>query len=86
MNKQAYMAGYMAKEAKKKKKFDSWTTEEAEVFKAKHGKAPIVANWGVSFFKDRDGYFCATHRARSKSKTSPDRITKKELNFIESTG
>lgn len=41
---------------------------------------------GVTLAKDKDGFFCYTHRARSKSKKTIAGITKKEIEFIESTG
>jgi len=41
---------------------------------------------GVSFGADKNGFFVYTHRARSKSKINPLKITKKEIDFIESTG
>jgi hypothetical protein len=41
---------------------------------------------GVSMGADKDGFFVYTHRARSKSHKSPDKISAKEIKFIESTG
>lgn len=41
---------------------------------------------GVSFGADKKGFFVYTHRARSHSKATPAGITKKEIDFIESTG
>lgn len=41
---------------------------------------------GVSLGADKDGFFVYTHRARSHSHASPDKIPIKEINFIESTG
>jgi len=43
-------------------------------------------NYGCSVGKDDKGYFAYTHRARSKSVASKDKITVKDLKFIESTG
>ena len=40
----------------------------------------------VSFGADKNGFFVYTHRCRSKSHANPLKITKKEINFIESTG
>lgn len=40
----------------------------------------------VSFGADKKGFFVYTHRARSKSKSNWKNITKKEIDFIESTG
>lgn len=41
---------------------------------------------GVSIGRDEDGYFVATHRARSESYDSPDKIPAKKLAWIRSTG
>jgi hypothetical protein len=68
----------------KKLKPQSWNKAETEEFNSSHDKP--TSDWGVSFKKDDNGYYCHTHRARSKSKPSPSKITKKELEFIESTG
>lgn len=35
---------------------------------------------------DKDGFFIHTHRGRSKSKESVDKITEEEIAFIDSTG
>jgi len=35
---------------------------------------------------DKNGYYISTHRCRSKSHKSPDKITFKEIKFIDSTG
>ena len=39
-----------------------------------------------SFAKDKDGYFCYTHRARSDSYPTIAKIPKSKVKFIESTG
>ena len=41
---------------------------------------------GVSMGADKDGFFVYTHRARCKSFATPLKITKKCIDFIESTG
>jgi len=41
---------------------------------------------GCSLGADKDGFFVYTHRARCKSFPSPLKITKKCIDFIESTG
>lgn len=41
---------------------------------------------GVSIGRDEDGYFVMTHRARSESYDSPDKIPAKKLAWIKSTG
>lgn len=39
-----------------------------------------------SFARDEDGYYCYTHRARSKSYPSISKIPKDKYEFIGSTG
>jgi len=41
---------------------------------------------GVSIGRDDDGYFACTHRARSSSYPSPDRIPLSKIKWIRSTG
>lgn len=41
---------------------------------------------GVSLGADSKGFFVYTHRCRSKSSPNPLKITKREIDFIESTG
>lgn len=41
---------------------------------------------GVSMGADKNGFYVYTHRARSKSHPTPEQITVKEIDFIESTG
>lgn len=41
--------------------------------------------YGCSIKQDKDGYYAYTHRARSKSYPSPDKIPVKVLKFIDST-
>jgi len=71
-------------ESKKKKDYEPLTASEIKEFNDSHEKT--ASQYGVSLKKDNKGYFCHTHRARSKSKSSPSKITKTELKFIESTG
>lgn len=56
------------------------TSDEYNKIYAKFGRNPIC-----SFAKDDNGYYCYTHRARSKSKKTIDLITMKEFKFICST-
>jgi hypothetical protein len=35
---------------------------------------------------DKNGFFVYTHRGRCKSKMNPLKITKKEIDWVESTG
>ena len=41
---------------------------------------------GFSMGMDKNGYFIHTHRARSKSYESPDKISVRDIKFIDSTG
>lgn len=41
---------------------------------------------GVSLGADKNGFYVYTHRAASKSYELPDKITQKDINYIESTG
>lgn len=41
---------------------------------------------GVDLGADKDGFFVFTHRARSKSYDSPEKIPNGKIKFIESTG
>lgn len=50
--------------------------------KIKRGDYPDGFDMGI----DKDGYFIHTHRARSKSHESPDKISVREIKFIDSTG
>ena len=75
---------YYVQEARSKTKSEPLTAEETKQFNQSHDKT--ASQYGVSLKKDQNGYFCHTHRARSKSKPSPAKITKTELKFIESTG
>ena len=43
-------------------------------------------NLQCSFAKDKDGYYCYTHRARSKSYGTISKIPKSKVEFIGSTG
>lgn len=63
--------------AKKKKNWENYSDDETRERKK---------TWGVSFGKDKDGYFCYTHRARSKSYPTVADIPKSALKFIDSTG
>ena len=65
--------------AKKKKK--DLTPDERKQIRDRFG-----CNVECSFAKDEDGYFCYTHRARSKSYENISKIPKSAVEFIESTG
>jgi len=41
---------------------------------------------GVSVGRDDDGYFACTHRSRSSSYPSPDRIPLSKIKWVRSTG
>lgn len=66
--------------AKKNKEKTYLTPEERKQVQDRFGKNPQC-----SFFKDDDGYYCYTHRARSKSYPSIAKIPKSKFEFIEST-
>ena len=57
------------------------TVSKTAKFLAKTTKAK-----GVSVAQDKNGFYCYTHRARSKSYKTMDAIPKKDIEFIESTG
>lgn len=40
---------------------------------------------GCSFAKDKNGYYCFTHRCRSKSYPTIDKIPQKDVDFVDST-
>ena len=48
-------------------------------------KKRFGTNRGCSFSKDKKGYYCYTHRARSKSHKKIKDITMKEYKFVCST-
>lgn len=45
----------------------------------------LFGNVGCTFGKERDGYYCYTHRARSKAYPSINKIPKSVVEFIDST-
>ena len=55
--------------------------DEREKVKSLFGK-----NLECSFAKDKDGYYCYTHRARSESYKKLESMPKSDVEFIESTG
>jgi len=57
------------------------TVEEQKQVKDKFG-----SDVECSFAKDKNGYFCYTHRARSESYENVNKIPKSKVEFIESTG
>lgn len=61
------------------------TQEERELFYTKLDALGMSHN-SVSLGKDDKGYFCHTHRQRSKSYEAPDKIPEREIKFTESTG
>lgn len=65
--------------AKKKKSYE--VVSKPKEFLAKTTKAK-----GVTLAKDSDGFFCYTHRSRSKSYKTIGAIPKSVIDFIESTG
>lgn len=65
--------------AKKKKNYTVVTKPKEFLDKTPRAK-------GCTLAKDKDGYFCYTHRARSKSYKTIKLIPKSVIEFIESTG
>ena len=57
------------------------TQEDREEVKKLFGK-----DLECSFAKDKDGYYCKTHRARSKSYKKLRDMPKSDVEFIGSTG
>lgn len=66
--------------ATKKSTKQPLTALERQEIKNKFG------NPGCSFARDKDGIYCYTHRARSKSYPTVAKIPKNKVKFIESTG
>jgi len=62
------------------------TYKEGRVFRLKIPKVSGKSFKGVDLGADKDGFFVATHRARSKSKPEIKDISDKDIKFIESTG
>lgn len=59
--------------------------EDLEIGEKTHPRQSGKFN-GVSIGRDEDGWYVFTHRARSESKKSVDKIPKKDIKWIESTG
>ena len=57
------------------------TSEERDLIKSRFGN-----DLQCSFAKDKDGYYCYTHRARSDSYKSISDIPQSAVDFIGSTG
>jgi len=66
---------------RKTKDKESLTPDEREQVKSRFGN-----DLECSFAKDKKGYFCYTHRARSESYESIAKMPKSKVEFIESTG
>jgi len=65
----------------KKKDKEYLTKEEREEVRDRFGD-----NLECSFAKDKDGYYCHTHRARSESYENISDIPESEVEWIGSTG
>ena len=66
--------------AKKQKKIPLTLKERMEV------KDRFGDDLECSFAKDDDGYYCYTHRCRSRSYPSIGKIPKSKIEFVGSTG
>ena len=69
-----------------KDKISPLLTTETEYNNGRVFRLKGFSNKGCDLGADKNGFFCFTHRARSKSYESPDKIPQKDINFIESTG
>lgn len=58
---------------------EALTPEERKEIKKRFGETQC------SFGKDKEGYYCFTHRARSKYYETIDKIPKKDVDFVSST-
>ena len=58
---------------------------DLDKFKARYADAGCGPGDGCSLGRDVDGYYCFTHRARSKSYPSPSQIPLDRIRFIGST-
>jgi hypothetical protein len=65
------------KVAKEKERLDAGERAEAK---------RLFGDVGCSFAKDEDGYYCYTHRCRSKSYEGLSDIPRSRVEFVESTG
>ena len=63
-----------------KKREDTITSSERAEIKKRFGNSKAC-----SFAKDKDGYYAYTHRCRSKSYPSIDKIPMKDVEFVRST-
>lgn len=63
-----------------KKRKDTITSKEREEIRERFGQSKAC-----SFAKDKDGYYCYTHRCRSKSYKSIDDIPQEDVDFVRST-
>ena len=76
------LKGYKQKlTAAKKQKDEPPTAEDYEAIRQRFGE-----NRGCSFKRDKDGIYCHTHRARSDSYPSVEKIPQSAYDFICSTG
>lgn len=60
------------------------TAADRAAFRQKFGASPEQV--GVGMRRDKSGVYVHTHRARSKSYPTADKIPKRVVKFIESTG
>lgn len=72
-----FIGNVLVVEAKKKHKWEEYSDDVTR---------PLSEKYGISFGKDKNGYFAYTHRARSGSYDSVDKIPISKLKFIGSTG
>ncbi len=56
------------------------------ITKPKEFLSKTIKAKGVTLAQDKDGYFCYTHRSRSKSYKTIKAIPKSVIEFVESAG
>jgi len=69
-----------------KEQIISLLTTDSEYNNGRVFRLKGFSNKGCDLGADKNGFFCFTLRARSKSYESPDKIPQKVIKFIESTG
>lgn len=71
--------------AAKEAVYQSTAAKDETVSPSEHGD-PRLQDAGVTVAKDDDGYYVRTHRARSDSYDSVEKIPQSDIDYIESTG
>lgn len=77
--KESFNKSDVFEEKSKSEDYIPLTPEEREIATNRFGKTEC------SIMKDKDGYFARTHRARSKSYSSLEKLPKNTVDFVSST-